>query len=91
MKKITPFSNSSEAYSWLDQNCDVCKRWQCSAKMAIQIGLISGEITQKMALFIGYTHHSDKFESLYPKCDHFTTVPIKKAKKQPEEQTPKLF
>jgi len=91
MKKVTPFSNASEACSWLDQNCDVCKRWQCSAKVAIQKGLISGEITERMASFIGYTYHANKFESLYPKCGHFTTVPVLRKKKKCENNDLILF
>lgn len=91
MKKITPFSNASEAYSWLDVNCDVCRRTGCGAKIAIQRGFISGEITERMASFIGYTYHADKFEALYSKCDHFTTVRIIPVNKNKPELTPKMF
>lgn len=91
MKKIIPFSNGTEAMMWLDQNCDVCRRSNCSAKVAIQRGFVSGNITERMASFIGYTYHADKFESLYPKCDHFTTVRISPVKKNKPELTPKMF
>lgn len=94
MKKVTPFSNASEAMSWLDQNCDVCRRSNCGAKVAIQRGFISGKITERMAHFIGYTNTENiKFKSLNPKCDQFTTVRIspKKESKHQSITIPTLF
>ena len=94
MKKITPFSNSTEAMWWMERNCDQCKRSNCSAKRAIEMGFISGEITERMAHFIGYTNTENiGFETLNAKCDQFTTVRIslKKKSKYKSITIPTLF
>lgn len=88
MKKVTPFSNGNEAMSWLDQNCDICRRSNCGAKVALQRGFISGYITERTAEFIGYDIMSHKMIS---KCKNFTTIRISPTKKLKKELTPKLF
>lgn len=94
MKKITPFSNATEAMWWIECNCDQCKRSNCSAKRAIEMGFISGEITERMAHFIGYTNTENiVFEALNPRCNQFTTVRVspKKKTKYKSITTPTLF
>jgi 5-methylcytosine-specific restriction endonuclease McrA len=86
MKKIIPFSNATEAEWWLNYNCDVCRRSNCSAKLAIQKGFISGYITERMAEFIGHTNNT-----LGKNCSKFTTVRISPVKKNKPELTPKMF
>lgn len=82
MKKVTPFSNGTEAMSWLYNNCDQCKRWQCSAKKALQLGFITGEITELRANYIGYTMKDNDFYSLFPKCGEFIDTPVVRKKKE---------
>jgi hypothetical protein len=91
MKKVTPFSNATEAITWMFNNCDQCKRWQCSAKLAIQKGFISGEITEGRANYIGRTPHNDHFVELNEKCDHFINTPVLRKKKKCENNDLILF
>ena len=91
MKKIVPFSNATEATSWLFHNCDKCKRWQCSSKVAIQKGFISGEITESRANWIGYHLVDGKFFSLFSKCGEFLNKPIPKKNPNKPDNEPKLF
>lgn len=91
MKKVIPFSNATEATTWMFNNCDQCKRWQCSAKLAIQKGFISGEITESRANFIGYTLVGNKFSRLFDRCGEFINTPILRKKKKCENNDLILF
>lgn len=91
MKKVVPFSNGTEAELWFMYNCDQCKRWQCSAKKALQLGFITGEITESRANFIGCTPHNDHFVGLNSKCDKFIDIPILRKKKKCENNDLILF
>jgi hypothetical protein len=91
MKKVVPFSNATEATTWMFNNCDQCKRWQCSAKLALQKGFISGEISERMANWIGYHLVDDKFFSLFSKCGEFLSKPVPNKKKKCENNDLILF
>lgn len=63
MKRIIPFSNSTEAMIWISNNCDVCKtKNNCSAKKNIELGFVTGDISIKTAEFIGF--HNNKINSI---------------------------
>ena len=81
-KSIVPFSNGTEAMNWLDTNCENCKRRDCSAKKAIEIGFITGRISENMADKIGMEGNHIKSD-----CEMKTSNPVNKPKKQPREQT----
>jgi hypothetical protein len=81
-KSIVPFSNGTEVMNWMDTNCENCKRRDCSEKKAIEIGFITGRISETMASRIGMEGNRIK-----PKCDMKTSNPVNKPKKQPKEKT----
>lgn len=66
MPHITPFSNGTEAHSWLAKNCDICTRQRCYTKKCIEMGFIIGTITQNRANWIGLTNNR-----LNTKCNYF--------------------
>jgi hypothetical protein len=76
--KITPFSNGTEAMEWVERNCDVCRtKSGCSARLNIEKGFITGEITVKAAVYIG-----QEYGELYPVCQHKNTRSIIRKKKR---------
>jgi len=89
MKKLIPFSNGSEACSWIDDNCDKCKRSWCYAKTSIQMGFVTGTITIRQAEWIGYVSITqDKFVNLLAKCSKFNIPkPVKKKPKVDDNLT----
>ena len=79
MKKVKPFSNATEATFWLANNCEQCKRSNCSARRNIEFGFISGEITLHAAKFIGGEVHGS-FLYINQVCNGFTYIANKKKK-----------
>jgi hypothetical protein len=65
-QRIKPFSNATEAMWWMERNCDKCHRVKCYAKSCIELGFITGEITLKMANWIGYENNR-----LVSNCNNF--------------------
>jgi hypothetical protein len=71
MRKLIPFSNGTGAMIWMDNNCDQCKRSGCYPKRAIEMGYITGTITNKVAEFIGCQERDTGFCTLNSRCVHF--------------------
>lgn len=67
VKRFTPFSNSSEAMSWMSRNCDKCKYYKCHAKTVLELGFITGDITLNRANWIGLEENQ-----LKSSCEKFT-------------------
>jgi len=93
MKKLIPFSNGSEAERWMSINCDSCKT-KCHYKKNLEFGFISGEITEKTALFIGMQKKDNAIPSVYCKlnfrCNHKDKF-VKKVSEKKDDDLPSLF
>jgi hypothetical protein len=70
------FSNGTEAMDYLSMNCDRCKRYGCSARKNIELGFITGEVSQRTSDYVG------GFEN---KCNHFINTPLQKVKKKKKD------
>lgn len=82
MKKVIPFSNATDAATWLYHNCEQCRRSGCTKKAAINFGWVSGHVTHNVADYVGDFRNQ---------CNNFSTVRIKPDTKPKKELTPKLF
>jgi len=94
MKKVIPFSNASEAESWIFSNCEFCTTSiNCSSKKNIELGFIIGEITIKAAEFIGIEYKNEKsnYVSLFDRCQNKDKRIVKSYKKNNGEKLPSLF
>lgn len=72
-KGVTPFSNGSEAEYWISNNCDICKRYGCSSKKAIEISFFTGVVSIR-------TYHLVGEFSKY--CIKLLRTPIQKVNKK---------
>ncbi|GEM_PF-7004686 len=61
MKKTVPLNKS-----WLDYNCDICRRSVCSVRQSVRKTIKVGYITQRSFEYIGNGSV----------CENFTTVRI---------------
>jgi hypothetical protein len=94
---VNCFSNANESMHWQFNNCDQCKtKSGCFAKRNIELGFITGHITNKAAYYIGISSYmvvgrSGEHASctLADKCEKFNVKrKVKKVKRQnPLEQT----
>lgn len=89
MKKVVPFSNGSQAMSWMHYNCESCKT-KCHFKGNIEMGFITGDITIKTAEHIGYTQNNKNYVTLNGECN-FLHKYKKKRKKPPLKDQLTLF
>jgi len=71
MKRLIPFSNTTEATNWYANNCEICTT-KCHFKRNIEFGFISGDITIKAAEFIGYDSNTiqPEFVRLFASCQN---------------------
>jgi hypothetical protein len=53
VKRFVPFSNGSEALSWMSNNCDKCKYYKCHTKTVLEKSFITGDITLNRGRWIG--------------------------------------
>lgn len=91
MKKVIPFSNATEATTWMFHNCDKCKMPSCWSKRSLELGFISGDISIVQAKKIGGEMSGKDFFSLNNKCQMFTDTRPKKKKLPSNEIYPTLF
>jgi hypothetical protein len=88
MKTYIPFSNGTEAIDWLGQNCETCKTSRgCIGQRNIEMGFITGEISQKAWLFIGF---GDSNKYPHP-CNWKDKREVKKHPKIKPPQTDNYF
>lgn len=90
MKKVIPFSNSTEAMFWMENNCDKCKMPSCWSKRSLELGFISGNISIIQAKKIGGERSGKDYFNLYDRCQMFTDVRPRKNKIN-LETNPTLF
>jgi hypothetical protein len=97
-KYVVCFSNGTEAMYWQENNCYICNRKPCSARLSIEKGFVSGHISWNMAKFIGFKSCNnsnimteDDYCELNNKCDHFNKPNIKKKKAKSSLNLPSLF
>lgn len=73
---MIPFSNGTESMDWLAMNCERCKMYGCSARKNIELGFVSGEVSQRTADYVG---------GFNKPCQNFLENPIKRIKKINED------
>ena len=100
MKKyVKCFSNGTEAMLWESNNCDRCFNKSCYPKKAIQLGYITGHITWKVALFVGFKSSNsssndqtiDDCCTLNDRCNHLNKPIIKIRKDRIEKKSNELI
>lgn len=91
MKKVIPFSNATEATTWMFHNCDQCKMPNCWSKRSLELGFISRDISIVQAKKIGGKMSGKYFFNLNEKCQMFTDTRPKRNKLLSNEIHPTLF
>jgi len=81
MKQLIPFSNGTEADLWQFNNCQKCSLYEdestdiseagCKLAFELDMGRITGTISEEAAQGIGYTEMGDKFVRLLDNCKQF--------------------
>ncbi len=96
-KKHIPFSNGSEALSWLDANCDSCKRSGCQHQYKVHLSFATGYLVPATVDFIGTSKRNQQGDEIFVRlnspCQHFSErrISTKKRKKKTDKSQSKLF
>jgi len=91
MKKVIPFSNATEATTWMFHNCDQCKMPNCWSKRTLELGFVLGDISIVQANKIGGEKSGKDYFKLNAKCQMFMDIRPKRNKLLPKDINPTLF